>query len=536
MKTRRMPGDVDDRSAARDSDLWRFIPYLAFLLAAVTEVVAIGFLNRGRIIYTIDDPYIHLALAEHISAGTYGINAGESAAPASSILWPFILSLFSKYEFFALVPCALNLGAALGTLMVMERVTYRAVEADPRTMSAPWVAALITLLIPATNLIPLALTGMEHSFQQLLAVVIVAGLIEESRAMRAPPYLWAAIVLAPLVRYESLALCVPALVYLVQRRHLSGSAVAAVIVIGSLGVFSWFLKSHGLGYLPTSVLAKSDVMSNPGSVHALLLTLYGNLVRAPQGTPLLLGVMLLTATALSRNRPVGDRGLAAAIAAAILLHLTLGRVDGYRYEAYLSATALLTLIHLHRDWLRAAFRVGDNGPTRVAVLGSLLAVSAGYIFALATTPLAANNIYGQQYQLHRFAVDYYKGPVAVNDLGWVAFQNPRYVLDLWGLGSQEAGRARESDPSGEWMDRLCREHGVDLILIYERWFPNHPSNWIRLGSLKVLRPVITLAFPQVEFYARDSASAARARLALVGFTRSLPEGVTFMPDTATMTR
>ena len=191
MKTLHTPEGIDERSAARDSDLWRFIPYLAFVLAAVTELVAIGFLNRGGITYTIDDPYIHLALAEHISAGTYGINAGESAAPASSILWPFILSLFSKYGFFALVPCALNLAAALSTLMVMERVTYRAVEADPRVTSAPCVAAFITLLIPATNLVPLALTGMEHSLQQLLAVVMVAGLIEESRAMRAPRYLWA---------------------------------------------------------------------------------------------------------------------------------------------------------------------------------------------------------------------------------------------------------------------------------------------------------------------------------------------------------
>jgi hypothetical protein len=334
--------------------------------------------------------------------------------------------------------------------------------------------------------------------------------------------------LAPLVRYESLALSVPALVYLGRRGHLRGSAAAALILIGSLGAFSGFLKSHGLDYLPSSVLAKSDIMNHPGSVHALLLTLYGNIVRAPQGTPLLLGALLLSTIATNRNRPAHDRGLAATIAAALLLHLTLGRVDGFRYEAYISAAALLTLIHLHRDWLRAAFRTG-SGSARVAALGSLVAVSGGYVFALASAPLAANNIYDQQYQLHRFAVDYYKGSVAVNDLGWVSFQNPRYVLDLGGLGSVEAQRARDSDPSGEWMERLCREHGVDLILIYERWFPNHPSNWIRLGSLKLLRPVITLAFPDVEFYARDTASAARARLALVGFTRSLPEGVTFVP-------
>jgi len=277
-------------------------------------------------------------------------------------------------------------------------------------------------------------------------------------------------------------------------------------------------------------MAKSDVLRTSGSVRALALTLYGNIVLNPQGNLLLLGAVLLITSALNRSRPAHDRGLAAAISAALLLHLAFGRVGAYfRYEAYVSAAAILMLIHLHRDWLSTAFRAGGTISTRVAALGSLAVVSAGYAFALLSTPLAANNIYDQQYQLHRFAVDYYKGTVAVNDLGWVSFQNPHYVLDFWGLGSAEAQRARMGQSSGTWMERLCREHGVDVILIYEEWFPNHPSSWIRLGSLKLLRSTITPARPEVQFYARDSMSAARARLALAGFARSLPEGAAFIP-------
>jgi hypothetical protein len=48
-----------------------------------------------------------------------------------------------------------------------------------------------------------------------------------------------------------------------------------------------------------------------------------------------------------------------------------------------------------------------------------------------------------------------------------------------------------------------------------------------LGGLKLLRQKITPSGPEVQFFARDSASAAGARLALVGFTRSLPQGVAF---------
>lgn len=522
---------IDGHRAARtaESSLAQLIPYLAFGLAALAEVLAISSLNGGGITYTLDDAYIHLALAERIAAGTYGINAGEFAAPASSIVWPFILSLFSGRAFMVLVPCVLNLAAALGTLKVMARVTHQAVRADPGT-STRWVAAFITLLIPATNLVPLAFTGMEHSLQQLLAVMIVAGLIEEATTAQAPSYLWVAVVAIPLVRYDSLALSVPALAYLLQRRHLRGSVIAAAVLLGALGSFSWFLKSHGLGFLPTSVMAKSDLMRTSGSVHALLLGLYVNLVLNPQGNILLLGCVLLMGTALNSRRSPQDRGLAAAIAAALLLHLTFGRVGAYfRYESYLSAAALLSLIHLHREWLRGVFRAGGALSARFAALGSLATVSVGYGFALLSTPLAANNIYDQQYQMHRFVVDYFKGPVAVNDLGWVSFQNPRYVLDFWGLGSAQAQQARMSDPSGLWMERLCREHGVDLILIYDDWFPNHPASWIRLGSLKLLRPKITPSSAQVEFYARDITSVARARLALTDFARSLPQGASFVP-------
>jgi hypothetical protein len=526
-------GDLDSSLAARAGhDVGRLIPHLVFLLIALAEVIAIGIVNHGSITYTLDDAYIHLALAERISGGTYGINAGEFAAPASSILWPLILSPFSKFGFFALLPCVLNLAAALGSLMIMARVVYRALEGASDAVSVAWTATFVTLLIPATNLVGLAFTGMEHSLQQLLAVAVVAGLIDESRTNRVPRYLWVAVVLLPLVRYDSLALSVPTLIYLARRSHLRGSILAAVLLVSILGAFSWFLKSNGLGFLPTSVMAKSDIMRTSGSVGALLLTLYGNIVLSPQGNLLLLGTVFLVSAALNSSRPNHERGLALTVGMALALHLTFGRVGAYfRYEAYLAAAAILTLIHLHRDWLHGAFRAGGSVASRVAATGSLVAVSMGYAFALASTPLAANNIYDQQYQLHRFVVDYYKGPVAVNDLGQVAFRNPYYVLDFWGLGSAEAQRYRLHEPGGQWMQRLCREHGVELILIYDDWFPNRPASWVRLGHLKLLRPKITPAEADVQFYARDEASAERVRAALSSFSGTLPDGAAFVATT-----
>ena len=45
----------------------------------------------GSYVAPQDDPYIHLAMAERMAAGYYGINVGEASSPSSSLLWPVLL-------------------------------------------------------------------------------------------------------------------------------------------------------------------------------------------------------------------------------------------------------------------------------------------------------------------------------------------------------------------------------------------------------------------------------------------------------------
>jgi len=62
---------------------------IAILFLAVLK------LNHGTFTYSLDDPYIHLALSDQSRHGHYGISAGHRAAPSSSILFPFLLALAS---------------------------------------------------------------------------------------------------------------------------------------------------------------------------------------------------------------------------------------------------------------------------------------------------------------------------------------------------------------------------------------------------------------------------------------------------------
>src|SRR4051812_21970514 len=100
-----------DSASSRD---FGSAPYVVFGLAVVVQLAAILLLNGGMFVYCLDDAYIHLSLADRIGSGTYGINAGEWSAPASSILWPFLLALFSRLpaSAYVFVPLLINVAAA----------------------------------------------------------------------------------------------------------------------------------------------------------------------------------------------------------------------------------------------------------------------------------------------------------------------------------------------------------------------------------------------------------------------------------------
>jgi hypothetical protein len=506
------------------------LPYLAFATLIAAELLAIVALNHGMLVYVLDDAYIHLALADRIWSGTYGINAHEVAAPASSILWPFLLAPFASLPaaVYTLVPGLLNIAAASLTLKLLLGELRRALAPERLGLAAGLFAVGLVL---GVNLVPIIFTGMEHSLQQLLAVALVAGLIEEGRSGRVPRTAWLALVFLPLVRYDSLALAVPALLYLLWRGHFRGSILATLAIACVCGSFSAFLSSHGLGILPASVMAKSDLARSSGTPVVLLRNLYSNVVNDPQSNILLVGLVLMLAAACDRGKPAADRALGLAIAAALAAEFLFGKLGAYyRYEAYIWAATVVALIHLYRGALSRVLAPAAAPGVQVAAIGGVAAASLGYLIALASTPAASNNIYDQQYQMHRFVSGYYHEPVAVNDLGWVAFRNPRYVLDFGGLASREALLARYNEPGADWMSNLARLHGVHLAMIYDQWFPQHPSQWVRVGSLEFTQMRVTAADSKVSFYATDAESIAAIRAALLEFRKTLPERASFRFD------
>jgi len=500
------------------------LPFAFLGAACAASIAAILWRTGGTFVYTLDDAYIHLALAEELARGHYGVNPGSFSAPASSVLWPFLLVPWARLQGAVLVPLVYNLLAAAGTVVVYRQVLIKTFRPSGETKQSVVVGLAVVGLALATNLVGLVFTGMEHSLQLLLVALAVLWLWEESETGEVSLWLVVVLVLGPLVRYENLALTVPALVYLFSRGHRRIALGAGIALSALLGAFSLFLLGHGVGPLPSSVLAKSSL---DDGARAMLQRVWENL-RVGQGRVLAAGLLPLFVVALSkrRDRPAGRFALVLIVAAT--LHFIGGRFGWQsRYEIYVWAAVLLGLVLLYGDRLRRFVDLEPIWKPALLMAVAVWALGLQYIKDQAYLPLAAQNIYEQQFQMHRFLADYYPHPVAVNDLGLTTFQNDQHVLDLQGLGSHEALALYTTEANFEWITRLADANGVRLAMVYDEWFPDLPAPWVLLGVLHRDGLMVSTANNEVFVYARDQTSSEVAWQALHEWAVNLPPGVRF---------
>jgi len=151
---------------------------LAFMFAGTIQLFIILKLNHGQLAYVLDDAYIHLRVSEQIARGGYGINDGVYNAPASSIIWPFLLAPWSGSAVHLWVPLLLCVLASAGTLIAIADIWDRLIPITAPNRARKLAGAVILAGIGAGVLV-LPWTGMEHSLQALTAVLVLRGMIRE---------------------------------------------------------------------------------------------------------------------------------------------------------------------------------------------------------------------------------------------------------------------------------------------------------------------------------------------------------------------
>ena len=477
--------------------------------------LAILYVNGGHFAYTLDAPYTHLALAEQISHGTYGLNPGEPAAPSSTILYPLLLvPLLGLGQYGPALICFLaTLGSGVAVCALADTCGI-----GLRRMPPLYLAAITVSIAIALNLVGVALTGLEHSLHAVLTILSLLGLVRFMQRGRSDWWWLATIILLPLVRFESMsAVLTDAFVLFVfgKRLYAVGVLVAGFLLVAA---FAAFLHAHGLPYLPTSVTARSQVVSNGlgmqahhglfGFLGSIAASLKRNLL-AFGGTQILLlmvlaGWCLLPFLSAVANRVRGVSGLvepsvggpasarfitpAAAgffilIASAQLLAGSLESAG--RYEVYVFVLGGCSLMVCYRQRVAAFVETMQLGGC-IAVCLSALVLFAGYAIRNADDIRASSTLYTGSFQIRRFITQYYRHDFAVTRPGLVKFHDPFYMLDLSGLASVSVQQAfREHAPGDvEWMNPLLVPHGIGLAIAYtDSQMTKAPSGWTPLAEL-----------------------------------------------------
>jgi len=496
---------------------------LAVLLVLVAALVAWSLpRSGGRLVYALDDAYIHMAMARNLAEhGVFGVTRHAFTSSSSSPLWTLLLAGF----FAALGPrdwtaLVLNVLFGVSLLMVADRVLRgHGVGARARLL------ALIAVVV-FTPVAPLVLVGQEHLLHATLTLAF-AGLLALTPPRPAP------LLVAPLLtatRYESLFLVFIACLVLAARRR-AGFAVAlglaALVPPVAYGLVS---ISQGWYALPNPVLLKGALGEGiTGWRRVGLVPFLGGWGELARTSHLLALAVLAAVPLLARWRSPSSREgtLLITFVGTTILHLQYGRTGWfYRYEAYLVAfgiVAAAVALHDLGDRARPAWL-----PAALASAVALVCAVRG-VRAHVETPGAVGNIYEQQIQMGRFLARFYpEESVAANDIGAIDWLADLRMLDLWGLASRDVAQAKLTGRyTTAGIAELARARGVRVAVIYERWLDaagGVPPDWVRAGRWRVARNVV-LGDRTVAFYAVDPAEAVPLADHLRAFTPELPPGV-----------
>lgn len=521
--------DVQPVSATRDVTFSGLALASVLIAFVVLQGLALR-LTGGAFEYPLDDPYIHLALAEQIAGGGYGVNAGEYASPGSSALFPFLLIPFAGHKTQRYMPLFWNVVG-----MGLTAWLWGALLSSSGWMRPGWRGAGIAAAVlgPVAVMMPMvAFVGMEHTLHAAAALAVLLGLWRHFNGGGGIALVLIGITCGSALRPEgmALALLVGGALFLTGSRG-AGIAAAALGIL-PVALFAGFLAALGLDPVPSSV--QSKLALGAGQHAGVLQERFAVIVRnlsTPAGK-LVLGLAIAIFLLWRLAPGLKERrwsAFALVLIFAALAHLAAGQIGWLnRYEHYvlvLMAAGFLTL-------LPVAF--ADRVSTLRAWGAVALVVGGGFVAyniprAFVALPQDARAIQNQQGQMAVFAKDYLNAEVAVNDLGWVAWRNQNYVLDLWGLASAEARRARLTNPAPGWTGALADRRGVPVAMVYDHWFQDGiGTNWVRVGQLDLTSPGGFLGGRSVAFYATRPEHVEMLRAALARWIPTLRPGSRFV--------
>jgi hypothetical protein len=476
------------------------IVFLSAIVAFVSLIAACIIislhLNDGTFVYPLDDTYIHMTIARNLAEhGTWGMNANVFSSASSSILYTLLLAvIFWIGGMNDLAPLCLNLLAALLVIGYFYRI------AQSRGVSPSYFAFILVLLLVGVSMIPLTISGMEHTWQILIGLLF---LYEGSRYIEADSrrLSWSLLflsALAAMVRYEGIFLvCIIAFLMLLKGHRLQAALIVAMGFMPII-LFGMYSLSQGGYFLPNSLLLKGHTPEV--SFRGLYMLCVGWMIKLIEEPHLLIvfsALCFLFYLSLSQR---GDKWKRENIIVWILVplfiaHLTFAQTGWfYRYEAYLLAFSFFAFMMAEKH-VGSVLKVWSvrhlslRLKTVLVILAIPLLLRGSY--TIRNTPLAMNNIYGQQYQMaafiHKF--DPSVGVIA-NDIGVISCYDNLRLLDLFGLASQRVLDLKRSNNFNKAeIEALALQKKMQMAIVYD--YPEIiPDSWTKIGEWTIKHNVV----------------------------------------------
>ena len=522
--------------------IWGQLPLITSMvilwtIIAILLVISIK-QNQGRIVYAIDDAYIHMAIAKNFAQnGVWGITKYGFSSSSSSIFYTLLISvIYLLTGVNEVTPFILNVIFATLTIFLVFIIVRRF------EFNSFWSFIVLLSIIFFTPLPALIFSGMEHTLQILLTIPFVylsANILSKKKSTIIE--LTFLIILAFFItatRYEGLflILVVSTLFFIKKKWFYSIFLLTSGIV--PLAIYGIISISNGWFFLPNSVLLKSNVLLYPG-ITGFLFHFVAQIIKNPHILILLCATLVLLIYQYKKQKTFWKDTTIMLIIfiATTLLHMIFARTGWFfRYEAYLVALGIVVIsINLNEYFLEKLSINFDKSLLLKKVL--IILVIIIIIFPLAQrglnsliiTPQATNNIYDQQYQMGLFLKQYYFGEnVAANDIGAIDYFGEIRLLDLDGLGSLEVAKAKIGGiyDTKEISD-LASQKDVKIALVYDQWYNKYgglPPNWIKVGEWKIQNNVVT-GGDTVSFYALSFEEEKKLIENLQIFSSTMPKDI-----------
>jgi hypothetical protein len=499
-------GSMGRPSLAQLRRLWRsalLLPLAVFLVSLAAALHAALKWTDGHLIYSVDDAYIHMAVAKNFAShGLWGCTPYHFSSSSSSLLWTFVLGV--AYRLFGVrdvIPLIFNIALVVVTLVVTDR--YLKHLAAPAVLRA---AALLGLVVafPMTGMV---LLGMEHVLHFLLTIWFAAEAAEaltgrpEEQGSRHRRTLGLCVLGALLgaSRYEGFFLIgLACLGFLARRQPLRAVSIGAAALL-PVAVFGVISVANGGFFLPNSLMLKASGESV--SALSALFKPFGaedlKFLRNNLALPILLVIGVLSALVEWRSRR--DFWRPQVLFPALLVGMIVAHGHYvfspmywvYRYDAYLVGFGLFVVTAVLAE-LRAPV-VFPRGLLPACLVAALVVGVADVREGLVAAAEIAGvrNTYLEQRETALFIQAYYpRQAVIVNDLGAVTYYTEARILDLAALGDTEpleilrrTGNYTRGDVR-TWTAKY--QPAIAIISLGWSWIaPLVPNDWVRVAVLEV---------------------------------------------------